>query len=116
MEKITIYLKPTCTTCRSVVKILFDMGVKFDKVDYYIHPFTREKLKALLKKMDIPASELLRRTDRVYKELDLRHKTYSDDEIIELMIRHPDIIQRPIVEKGNKAVLARPPKKIKELF
>jgi arsenate reductase (glutaredoxin) len=116
MEKITIYQKPTCSTCRSVSKILFDMGVKFDKVDYYIHPFTKEKLKVLLKKMHMPASELLRRTDRIYKELDLAHKEYTDNEIIELMIRHPDIIQRPIVEKGNKAVLARPPKRIKELF
>jgi arsenate reductase (glutaredoxin) len=116
MEKLTIYEKPTCTTCRSVAKILFDLGISFDKVDYYIHPFTKSKLKDLLAKMDIPASELLRKSDRLYKELDLKNKIYSDDEIIDLMVLHPDIIQRPIVEKGDKAVLGRPPEKIRTLL
>jgi arsenate reductase (glutaredoxin) len=116
MEKIIVYEKPTCTTCRSLSKILYDKGIKYEKVDYYVYPFSKEKLKMLLKKMNIPASELLRRTDRVYKELDLRNKIYSDDELIELMVLHPDLVQRPIVEKGDKAVLARPPYKVNELF
>jgi arsenate reductase (glutaredoxin) len=116
MEKIIVYEKPTCTTCRSLAKILYDKGISYEKVDYYVYPFTKVKLKNLIKKMGVPASELLRRTDSVYKDLDLRHKNYSDDELIELMVLHPDLVQRPIVEMGNRAVLARPPHRVNELF
>jgi arsenate reductase (glutaredoxin) len=116
MEKITVYEKPTCTTCRSVSKILFEKGISYDKVNYYIHPFSKTRLKNLIKKMGIPASELLRKNETIYRELDLKHKLYTDDELIELMVSQPDLIQRPIVEKGDKAVLARPPEKILELF
>ena len=53
MQNITVYEKPTCTTCRKTVKMLNEMGVEFDKVNYYIKPFTKNKLKTLLKKMDM---------------------------------------------------------------
>jgi arsenate reductase len=52
----------------------------------------------------------------MYKELDLGNKRYSDDEIFDLLVLHPDIIQRPIVEYGSKAILARPPEKVTRLF
>lgn len=114
MQKITVYEKPTCTTCRKVAKILTEQGVDFEKVNYYIQPFTQEKLESLLKKMKMKPSELLRRNEKAYKELDIEN--YDEGEILELMLLNSDLIQRPIVEKGNKAILARPPEKIKELF
>jgi arsenate reductase (glutaredoxin) len=116
MDKIRVYQKPTCTSCRAVLKILLENGITHDKVDYFIHPFSKHKLKELLKKMSLKASDILRSSERIYKELDLKHKNYSEDQLIELMVLQPDLIQRPIVEKGDKAVLARPPEKIKELF
>ncbi len=116
MHKVIIYEKHSCTTCRAVAKILFQKGIKYEQIDYYVHPFTKGKLKHLLEKMDIGANELLRKTDKMYKELDLGHKQYSDDEIIELLVLQPDLIQRPIVEYGEKAVLARPPEKVNKLF
>lgn len=116
MHKVTIYEKHSCTTCRAVAKILFQKGIKYEQIDYYVYPFSKSKLKNLLKKMDIGAKELLRRTEKMYKELDLGHKKYSDDEIIELLVLQPDLIQRPIVEFGEKAVLARPPEKVNNLF
>jgi len=116
MQKITVYEKPTCTTCRKTVKILNEMGVEFDKVNYYIKPFTKNKLKTLLKKMDMKPSELLRKNEKAYKELDLKNNKYSEAQILDFMIADHNLIQRPIVEKGDKAILGRPVEKIKELF
>jgi arsenate reductase len=66
--------------------------------------------------MKLAPRELLRTSEPVYRELGLGKREYSDDEIIALMLRHPDLIQRPIVERGEKAVLGRPVEKIKEII
>ncbi len=116
MEKITVYEKPTCTTCRKVSKILTENGVDFEKVNYYIDPFSKNKLKTLLKKMGMKPSELLRKNEKAYKELDIKNKNYKEEEILDLMIKNPDLVQRPIVQKGDKVILARPPETINELF
>jgi arsenate reductase len=114
--KITIYQKPTCTTCRQVYNALKESGVDFDSVNYYLEPISREKIKELLKKMGIKASELLRKKEEIYKKLKLGGKDLSEDAIVGLMVEHPDLIQRPIVEKGSKAVLARPAERLKEIL
>ena len=114
MSKITVYEKPTCTTCRKVAKMLIEQGVEFEKVNYYIEPFTKEKLKVLLKKMKMKPSDLLRKNEKAYKQMDIEN--YDEGQILDLMLLNSDLIQRPIIEKGNKAILARPPEKIKELF
>ncbi len=116
MTRITIYQKPTCTTCRQVYNTLKESGVDFEAVDYYLDPLTKMKLKELLKKMRIPARELLRTKEPIYRKLKLAQKKVSDDEIVELMVKYPDLIQRPIVEKGPKAILARPSERIKEIL
>ena len=61
-------------------------------------------------------SELLRKNEKAYKDLDIKNKNYNEEKILELMIKNPDLVQRPIIEKGNKVILARPPERIKELF
>ena len=116
MEKITVYEKPTCTTCRKTVKMLNEMGVDFEKVNYYVDPFTKTQLRKLLKKMGIKPSELLRKNDKAYKELNFRNNNYTEEQILNFMIEDHNLIQRPIVEMGDKAVLGRPVEKIKELF
>ena len=116
MDRIIIYQKPTCTTCREVYTALKEKGVDFEAVDYYLKPIPKSKLKALLHKMGIRAVELLRTKEPLYKKLGLREKKLSDDEIIDLMAKHPDLIQRPIVEKGNRALLARPAQRLKEIL
>ena len=116
MKKITIYQKPTCTTCRKVYGILQEKKVYFDAVNYYVDPLPKAKLKELLRKMGIPAAELLRKKEPVYKELKLGGKKLSQDEIVNLMVKHPDLIQRPIVEKGERAILARPAERLREIL
>ena len=106
--KITIYQKPTCTTCRQVYRALTEAGVDFDAVDYYLDPIPRSKLLELLKKMSMSPRELLRSTEPIYKTLKLGDRTMSDDEIVDALVEHPDLIQRPIVEQGDRAILARP--------
>jgi arsenate reductase len=116
MSKIVIYQKPTCTTCRQVYNALKESGVDFDAVDYYTDPIPKAKLKELLRKMGIKAADLLRSKEPVYKTLKLAERDLTDNEIVELMVEHPDLIQRPIVEKGSRAILARPAEKLKEIL
>src|SRR5262245_42437417 len=113
---ITIYQKPTCTTCRQVYKALQESGVNFDAVDYYLDPIPKTKLKELLRKMGMKPRDLLRSKEEVYKKLKLGERDLSDDEIVDLMVKHPDLIQRPIVEKGARAILARPADRLKEIL
>lgn len=114
--KITIYQKPTCTTCRQVHAALKEAGVQFDAVNYYLDPIPKTKLRELLRKMQLPARELLRTKEAIYKTLRLGERDLTDDQIIDLMVEHPDLIQRPIVEKGARAILARPAERLKEIL
>jgi arsenate reductase (glutaredoxin) len=113
---IVIYQKPTCTTCRSVHAALKESGVDFSAVDYYVDPIPKEKLLELLRKLKMRPADLLRTNEPIYKTLKIRDSGLTDDEIVELMVRYPDLIQRPIVEKGNRAILARPAERLKDIL
>jgi arsenate reductase len=115
-DQITVYEKPTCTKCREMNRFLVDNGVDFSKVNYYIEPLTKAKLTELLAKMKLTPRDILRNGEPVYRELGLGKGEFSDDEIISLMVKHPDLIQRPIVERGNRAVLGRPTENVKSLL
>jgi arsenate reductase (glutaredoxin) len=114
--KITVYQKPTCTTCRQVYQALLEKGVDFNAVNYYVEPIPKKKLVELLKKMGLSARELLRAKEAIYKTLKLAQKDLSEDELVDLMVKYPDLIQRPIVEKGAKAILARPAERLQEIL
>ena len=116
MPQITLYQKPTCTTCRQVYAALQESKVDFNSVNYYLDPIPKTKLKELIKKMGIPARELFRSKEEIYKKLKLAGKEVPDEEAIDLMVKYPDLIQRPIVEKGSKAILARPAERLKEIL
>jgi arsenate reductase len=109
---ITIYQKPTCTTCRQVHQALKDAGVDFQSVNYYVEPIPRAKLVELLGKMGMKPRELLRTKEPIYKTLNLGERTLTDNEIVNLMVQYPDLIQRPIVEHGSRAILARPAERL----
>jgi arsenate reductase len=116
MSKLTIYQKPTCSTCRQAVQLLKDSGTPFTAVNYYEDRFTTSQLKALLKKAGLSPREILRTKEDLYKQLKLATATLSDDALIDLLVAHPDLIQRPIVVKGEKAFLARPADRVKDLL
>ena len=86
-----------------LLRFLVDNGVDFSKVNYYIEPLTKAKLKELLGKMKLTPRDILRNSEPIYLELGLGKGEFTDDEIISLMVKHPDLIQRPIVERGKGA-------------
>lgn len=116
MAELTIYEKPTCTTCKNLAMLLRERGIEYDAVDYHVHGLTREELRLLVRKTGRPAHELFRTREAVYKELGLADRDVSDDEAIALMAEHPQLLQRPVVVRGDRAVLARPVERALELF
>jgi arsenate reductase len=115
-DQLTIYEKPTCTTCRKTVELLRERGIEFEDVNYFIDPLSAAKIAELLDKAGITPRELLRPREQVYKDLALADSNHSDVELIELMAENPDLIQRPIAELGPKAVLCRPVERILEIL
>jgi arsenate reductase len=97
-------------------RLLRESGVDFDKVNYYLEPLGKAKLKELIRKLGIKPRELLRTSEPIYRQLGLAKGDFTDDQIISLMVEHPDLIQRPIVERGDRAVLGRPVENVKQLL
>lgn len=96
--------------------MLRESAVPYEKVNYYTQPLSAKKLRELLKKMKLSPREILRKSEPVYRELGLGKREFSDDEIIAMMLKHPDLIQRPIVERGASAVLGRPVENVQPLL
>ncbi len=115
MAELTVYEKRSCTTCRNLARLLEDRGIDFDRVDYHIEPLPREKIAELARKTGRPARELLRRKEPVFAELGLGERELSDDEAIKLIAEHPQLLERPVVERGGRAVLARPVENVLDL-
>src|SRR4029077_18193522 len=86
MAEVTIYQKPTCSTCRQVVQLLKESGKPFTAINYYETPFTKPQLKSLLKKAGLSPKDILRTKEDIYKELGLAKKTLSDDEWLDVLV------------------------------
>jgi arsenate reductase len=99
-----------------VDRLLRESGVDYAKVNYMIEPVGEAKLRELIAKMKISPRELLRKNEAAYRELDLGNRELSDDETIKLLAERPELLQRPIVEHGKRAVLARPAERLKEFL
>ena len=97
-------------------KLLRESGVDFEKINYYIEPLSKQKLTELLSKLKMKPRELMRTSEPIYRELGLAKGDFTDDQLIDAMVEHPDLIQRPIVESGNRAVLGRPVENVKALL
>lgn len=85
-------------------------------MNYYIDPLDRQTLARLLQRMGARPREILRTNEPLYKELGLHEREVGDEELIDLMVQHPDLIQRPILEVDGRAVLGRPIERITELL
>ncbi len=115
-DKITIYEKPTCSTCRQVNDLLRAGGMDYERVNYVLDPIGELKLRELIGKLKTEPRQLLRTKEPLYRELNPDGHDLSADEIIALLVAHPTLLQRPIAERGDRAVLARPPERIKEIM
>jgi arsenate reductase len=115
-DRIIVYEKPTCTTCRQLAKLLREAGIEYEAVNYLINPIPRQELARLIRLMEISPRELLRTREPAYRELGLGREDLTDDELLDAMAEHPELVQRPIVVRGNRAVLARPPERVREIL
>jgi arsenate reductase (glutaredoxin) len=115
-KKLTVYQKPTCTKCRTTLRLLKECGAEFEAINYFETPLSEADLRRLLKKLGLSAREILRKDEPVAKRLGIGKKDFSEQELIALMAKYPALIQRPIVVRGDGAVLARPPENVEKLL
>jgi arsenate reductase (glutaredoxin) len=116
VAELTVYEKPTCTTCRNLAELLRERGIDYDAVDHHVFGLTEDEVRDLVRKAGVPARDLFRAREPVYAELGLGDREVSDDEAIALMVEHPALLQRPVVVRGDRAVLARPVERVLELL
>jgi arsenate reductase (glutaredoxin) len=113
---ITIYHNPACGTSRNVLGLIRDSGEQPHVIEYLKTPPSREELVSLIGRMAIPVRDLLRRKGTPYDELGLSDPTLSDDQLIDAMMAHPILINRPIVVSPKGVKLCRPSQAVLELL
>lgn len=113
-EKITVYHNTRCTKSREACSILQEENIPFETIEYLKTPPTQSEIKALLKMLGMKAEDIVRKGEPLYKEK-FKDKKLSETEWIKVLSENPILIERPIVVKGNKAIIARPPEKVLEL-
>jgi len=112
MDEVTIYHNPRCSKSRQTLALLNNRGLSPRIVHYLDSPPSAETLRKLLGMLHLKPRELMRIHEPPYAELQLDDPTLTDDELIEAMVRHPVLIERPIVESNGSAIIGRPPERV----
>lgn len=110
-----LYHNPRCQKSRETLKLLEEKGVKLEIRKYLEDTPDPTELKEVIDKLGIPAEELVRKTEKIYKS-NFKGKDLSEDEWIKAMVENPKLIQRPILIKGSKAAIGRPPETVLEIL
>src|ERR1700730_9766709 len=113
---VTIYHNPNCGTSRNVLAMIRQSGEEPLVIEYLKSPTSRERLKALIQAMGIPVRALLREKGTPYAELGLGDPKWSDDQLIDFMLAHPILINRPIVQTPKGTKLCRPSEAVLDLL
>lgn len=116
MKDFTIYHNPRCSKSRQTLQLLEEHGVAPDIVLYLDNPPSKKQLKTLLGQLGMAARDLLRKSEDEYRELGLSDSALSDEKLLDAMVAHPKLIERPIVVHGVRAVLGRPPENVLALL
>ena len=114
-ETLILYHNNRCAKSRQALKILQNSGLKFETIEYLKKPLTEKEIKNLLKLLQLNAENIIRKGELLYKEK-FATTNISENEWIKILANNPVLIERPILVKGNKAILARAPEKILELL
>lgn len=112
---ITIYHNGECSKCRGALEILHEKNIPHEVRWYIAEPLSIAELQSLLKKLNVPPSELVRKSEPLYTE-EYDGKKITEEEWLTILSENPILIQRPIIEKGEKAIIARPPQRVYELI
>ncbi|WP_304545912.1 arsenate reductase (glutaredoxin) [Sulfurimonas microaerophilic] len=115
MEKITIWHNPRCSKSRQALSLVEENGCEKEIVKYLEETPTKDEIKNVLSMLGVSAREMMRTKEDIYKELDLKNEN-DEEKLIDAMVANPKLIERPIVIKNGKAVIARPPEKALELL
>lgn len=107
-----IYHNPRCSKSRQTLELLQSKGLEPRIVEYLKNPPSAKELDEILKKLKLEPQDILRTTEDVYEKLGLKNKKLSREEMIEVLLKHPVLIERPIVVKDGKAAIGRPPEKV----
>jgi len=116
MSTITIYHNPRCSKSRQTLALIEAHGITPEQIRYLDSPPTVTELKSLLGKLGISARELLRSGEDEYRTLGLADTSLPEDVLLRAMAEHPRLIQRPVVVRGDRAVLGRPPENVEQLL
>lgn len=111
----TIYHNPRCSKSREGLEILKESGQEFEVREYLKNPLSEEELKNLLQDLGMAPMELIRTSEKVWKE-NYKGRDLNQAELIRIMVQHPSLIQRPIVKKDGQAVVGRPSENITRLL
>ena len=103
-----IYHNPRCSKSRQALALLRENAIEPTIVEYLKDPITKPQLKELLEKLSLEPRELLRKSEKEFKDLQLSNESLNDDTVIDSMIKHPKLIERPIIVRGDDAVIGRP--------
>ena len=109
---VTIYHNPRCSKSRKTLEILNAQNVDLEIIEYLKAPPDAETLKQILSYLGIPARELLRKGESAYKEAGLDDTSLTEDDVIAAMVKHPILIERPVVVNNGKATIGRPPENV----
>lgn len=112
---ITIYHNPRCSKSRQSIAFMEQEGVAYKIIKYLDADLNETDLKAILQKLNYAPIQLVRTKDSLWKD-NFEHQSYEDEEIIKIMVKNPQLIERPIVVNGSRAIIARPTEKINELL
>lgn len=115
MQDIQIWHNPRCSKSRNALNLLEEKGIEAKVVKYLEETPSKEEITNVLKMLGISAKELLRKGEDEYKSLNLKDET-NEDKVIEAMVNHPRLIERPVIIKDGKAVIARPIENLEELL
>ena len=102
-----IYHKPSCITCKKVISEIQRMKIDVEKRDFFKDPFSESELKKIIKLSGLTPKEFLRKKDKKYNEMDFENKTFTDSQIIKIMVKFPGLIKRPIIIKDKKVHLGK---------
>ena len=116
MAEVTIYHNPHCSKSRQTLDLIQAKGIEPRVVEYLKTPPSHGELRSILDKLGLFAQDIMRTSEPEYLQLGLANSRYTEDGLIDIMVKHPKLIERPIVVSGDKAVIGRPPENVLKIL
>ncbi|MBE0506118.1 MAG: arsenate reductase (glutaredoxin) [Marinospirillum sp.] len=112
----TLYHNPRCSKSRQALQLLQEQGIEPQLRKYLDEPLNLDELKQLLSQLDMTPRQLMRTGEEIYRELDLANTELDDAQLLDALLQHPRLIERPILSNGKQALVGRPPEQVLQLL